>query len=54
MNNLADWANNELKLWNVDNDSFGELMSNDVLEVLEVLCNQGHSGFSSPWLKPWD
>ena len=48
MNNLADWANNELKLWNVDNDSFGELMSNDVLEVLEVLCNQGHSGMSAP------
>ena len=48
MGNLMDWAKNELKLWNVDNDEFGEMASNDVLEVLDVLCNQGHSGMSAP------
>ena len=48
MGNLVDWAKNELKLWNVDNDGFGEMASNDVLEVIEVLCNQGHSGMSAP------
>ena len=48
MGSLVDWAKNELKLWNVDNDGFGEMASNDVLEVIEVLCNQGHSGMSAP------
>ena len=47
MSNLVDWAKKELALWNVDDDGFGEMASNDVLEVLEVLCNQGHSGMSS-------
>ena len=42
-----DWAKNELKLWNVDNDEFGEMTSNNVLEVIDVLCNQGHSGMSA-------
>ena len=43
-----DWAKNELGLWNVEKDAFGEMASEDVLEVLEVLCNQGHSGMSAP------
>ena len=48
MGNLMDWAQKELKLWTVDNDEFGEVASNDVLEVMAVLCNQGHSGMSAP------
>ena len=48
MGSLMDWAKNELKLWNVDDDGFGEMVSNDVLEVIGVLCNQGHSGMSAP------
>ena len=48
MSELLDWAKDELKLWNTDEDAFGEMMSNDVLEALEVLCNQGHSGMSAP------
>ena len=47
MGSLVDWAKNELKLWNVDNDEFGKMASNDVLEVIDVLCNQGHSGMSA-------
>ncbi len=50
MSNMMDWAKNELKLWNVDvdDDGFSKMASNNVLEVLDVLCNQGHSGMSAP------
>lgn len=48
MSDLMEWAKDELKLWNVGEDAFGEMMSSDVLEALEVLCSQGHSGMSAP------
>lgn len=49
MSGLMEWAKDELKLWNAgERDRFGEVMSNDALEVLGVLCNQGHSGISAP------
>lgn len=48
MSDLMDWAKDELKLWNTGEDAFGEMMSSDVLEALEVLCSQGHSGMSAP------
>lgn len=49
MSDLMYWAKDELKLWNAsERDRFGEVMSNDALEVLGVLCNQGHSGISAP------
>ena len=43
MGSLVDWAKNELKLWNVDNDGFGEMASNNVLEVMKKLTKESEN-----------
>ena len=48
MSNLIDFARAELERIYYDNDEYGKMMADDVLEVLEVLCNQSHSGISAP------
>ena len=49
--NMIDWANKELDLYFSDDKVDKELESllrSNVIEVLEVLCSQGHTGWSAP------
>ena len=45
MSNMLDWAKDELDRYGFD--FYGNLMNEAVLEVLETLVNQGHSGMSA-------
>lgn len=47
MSNLIEHAKRELKLTGVDDGIYGTLISDAVLELLEVFSNQGHSGMSA-------
>lgn len=46
MSDLMDFAKKELEIWT--KGEMGEMMAEDVLEALNVLCEQGHSGLSAP------
>jgi hypothetical protein len=55
MGNLVDFAKNELKLLRENTDckhpldiEFQEIIEKDVLELISVFENQGHSGSSAP------
>jgi hypothetical protein len=46
---MVDWAKQELDLLltgEEDKDGMQQHINNNILELMEVLCNQGHSGFS--------
>lgn len=49
--NMIDWAKHELDLAGYkeskDPDDINNWMRNDVLKLLEMFCEQGHSGFSA-------
>ena len=48
---MITYAENELNLLNKKNDDpMQEMMNNDILEILKVLEDQGHSGFSINYL----
>lgn len=48
--NLLEWAKKELDLLNKDNDGMQKMMNKNILDILEVFCDQGHSGFSASYL----
>ena len=50
MNELLSWAQEELDGYFTEKDKFSNIMTKDVMEVLEVLCKQNHSGISAPWV----
>lgn len=47
MSNLVEHATRELKLSGVDEDIYGDMTSQAVLELVEVFAKQGHSGASA-------
>lgn len=51
MSELVNHAKRELALLNRDNDEMQDYMNKDILEVLEVISKQGHSGFSLSYLR---
>lgn len=50
MSNLMNWAKRELELLNKNEDEMQTLMNQNILEILEKFCDQGHSGFSASYL----
>lgn len=48
---IIEWAKKELDLLNKDNDEMQALMNRNLLEILEVVSKQGHSGFSASYLR---
>lgn len=51
---LLEWAKNELEITMSgceagESSEMQNMMHQNVLELLEVFCNQGHSGFSAPY-----
>lgn len=50
MSNLLDFAKSELEFAGYfDGDVMNEAMAEDVLKLIEVFSEQGHSGFSASW-----
>lgn len=47
---MIEWAKNELKRIQHDADGWQDRVDRDVLEILQVFCNQGHSNFSAPYV----
>jgi len=49
--NLVDYAIDELKAIGMygTGDEMNQMMSNNIIELLEVFSKQGHSGFSAPY-----
>jgi hypothetical protein len=46
---LVNWAKNELDRLVKDGDEEQKEVNNDILEVVQVFANQGHSGFSASY-----
>lgn len=44
---MMEWAKDELNLYFKEDDDYSRMVKSDVLEVLRVLCNQGHTGLSA-------
>lgn len=47
--NLVKHAKNELKLLGGEDDEMQQLMDKDILQIVEIFANQGHSGFSASY-----
>lgn len=45
---MKEFAKNELKNWLESEDEMSCLMAKNILELIDVFCEQGHSGFSAP------
>lgn len=49
MSNLVKWAEEELNLLVKDGDEMQQAINKDILEVVKVFSEQGHSGFSASY-----
>lgn len=49
MSNLVDWAEKELNRLVKDDDEMQKEINKDILEVVKVFSEQGHSGFSASY-----
>lgn len=49
LGNLTNWAKSELERIGGQDDEMQQLMNKNILEVVEVFSNQGHSGFSASY-----
>ena len=47
---MIEWAKKELERIEHDADGWQDKVDKDVLEILQVFCNQGHSNFSAPYV----
>ena len=47
---MIEWAKKELARIEHDEDGIQDRMDDCILELLEVLCNQGHSGMSASYV----
>ena len=47
---MIEWAKKELSRIEHDEDGIQNLVDDNVLELLEILCNQGHSGMSAAYV----
>lgn len=50
MSNLTEWAQRELDLLNKDGDEMQALMNKNIMDILNLFSDQGHSGFSAGYL----
>lgn len=50
MSNLLEWAKKELDLLNKNGDGMQEMMNQNILDILKVFCEQGHTGFTASYL----
>jgi hypothetical protein len=49
MSNLVEWAKKELNHIGGENDEMQQEMNKDILQIVEVFSEQGHSGFSASY-----
>jgi hypothetical protein len=49
MSNLVEWAKLELERIGDQNDSMQQSMNRDILQIVEMFSEQGHSGFSASY-----
>ncbi len=49
MSNLVKWAEKELERIEKDGDGMQEMINKNILEIVKVFSDQGHSGFSAPY-----
>lgn len=49
MSNLTAWAKEELDRLVEDGDELQKIINKDILEIVNVFANQGHSGFSASY-----
>lgn len=47
---MIEWAKHELDLLGGNDDEMQQLMNKNILEILDVFLNQGHSGFSASYV----
>lgn len=47
MSNLREYAEHEMKHWIESDDEMSQMMAKDILEIVDVFSEQGHSGFSA-------
>lgn len=46
---LVNWAKEELDRLNKDNDGMQEAMNNNIIEIVKVFSEQGHTGFTASY-----
>lgn len=49
MSNLVEWAKAELERIGDQDDEMQQIMNKDILQIIEVFSEQGHTGFSASY-----
>lgn len=49
MSNLIEWAKAELEKIGSQDDEMQQMMNKDILQIVEVFSEQGHTGFSASY-----